>query len=127
MERVIPKYDGRQSNEKAQFKSDILVLPYRDERKWGVCINTVSVRPFNLCASNVIREEAVKMTCIEYAIDYSAANAPLAQDLYNDDVGNCGLFLCSPMARTVTGITLYVDNGLHAMGMALDSEAMKRD
>lgn len=48
----------------------------------------------------------------------------LAQDLYNDDVGNCGLFLCSPFARTVTGITMYVDNGLHAMGMALDSEAM---
>ena len=78
-------------------------------------------------AASAIGKEPGQKTFIEYAIDYSAANAPLAQDLYNDDVGNCGLFLCSPMARTVTGITLYVDNGLHAMGMALDSEAMKRD
>jgi enoyl-[acyl-carrier protein] reductase I len=59
------------------------------------------------------------------AIDYSRANSPLAQDLYSDDVGSAALFLCSPMARSVTGVTLYVDNGLHAMGMALDSESMK--
>jgi len=68
-----------------------------------------------------------KKTFIEYAIDYSKANAPLAQDLYSDDVGNSGLFLCSPMARSVTGVTLYVDNGLNCMGMALDSEAMKME
>ena len=103
MERVIPEYDGSMSSDKAQFKSDILVLPYRDERKWGVCINTVSVRPFNLCASNVIREEAVKMTCIEYAIDYLKANALLAQYLYNNNVGNMGLFLCSGLGHGVTG------------------------
>jgi enoyl-[acyl-carrier protein] reductase I len=29
------------------------------------------------------------------------------------------------MARTVTGITLYVDNGLHAMGMALDAKSLQ--
>lgn len=28
------------------------------------------------------------------------------------------------MASAITGITLYVDNGLHAMGIALDSKAM---
>jgi len=66
-------------------------------------------------------------TFIEYAIDYSRANAPLAQDLYADDVGATGLFLSSPMARCVTGVTMYVDNGLHAMGMALDSVAMQQE
>jgi hypothetical protein len=30
------------------------------------------------------------------------------------------------MSRNVAGVTLYVDNGLHAMGMALDSAAMVR-
>lgn len=66
-------------------------------------------------------------TFIEYAIDYSRANAPLEQDLYADDVGATGLFLSSPMARCVTGVTMYVDNGLHAMGMALDSVAMQQE
>jgi len=27
----------------------------------------------------------------------------------------------------VTGVTLYVDNGLHAMGMAVDSNALTAD
>lgn len=51
-----------------------------------------------------------------YAIGYSKANAPLAQDLYADDVGTTGLFLASDLSRCVTGVTLYVDNGLHVRG-----------
>ena len=51
----------------------------------------------------------------------------MTQDLYSDDVGNSALFLCSPMARSVTGVTLYVDNGLNVMGMALDSKAMEME
>lgn len=54
------------------------------------------------------------------------ANAPLAQDLYADDVGKSGLYLLSDLSRCVTGVTLYVDNGLHAMGLALDADSMKQ-
>ena len=35
------------------------------------------------------------------------ANAPMAQDLYSDDVGATAAFLLSPLARAVTGITMY--------------------
>lgn len=126
-EKVIPGYGGGMSSAKAQLESDTRVLAYEAGRQYGVRVNTISAGPLKSRAASAIGKEPGQKTFIEYAIDYSAANAPLAQDLYNDDVGNCGLFLCSPMARTVTGITLYVDNGLHAMGMALDSEAMKRD
>ena len=52
------------------------------------------------------------------------ANAPMAQDLYNDDVGAAACFLLSPLARAITGVTLYVDNGLHSIGMAVDSSSM---
>lgn len=55
-------------------------------------------------------------TFIDYAIDYSKANAPLAQDLYAEDVGASAAFLLSPLARAITGTTLYVDNGLSTMG-----------
>lgn len=34
------------------------------------------------------------------------ANAPLPQDLYADDVGKSGLYLCSDLSRCVTGVTM---------------------
>lgn len=48
----------------------------------------------------------------------------MAQDLYSDDVGATAAFMLSPLSRAITGTTLYVDNGLNVMGMALDSVAM---
>jgi enoyl-[acyl-carrier protein] reductase I len=126
-EKVIPGYGGGMSSAKAQLESDTRVLAYEAGRKYGVRVNTISAGPLKSRAASAIGKEPGQKTFIEYAIDYSKANAPLAQDLYSDDVGNSALFLCSPMARTITGVTLYVDNGLHVMGMALDSAAMVKE
>lgn len=125
-EKVIPGYGGGMSSAKAQLESDTRTLAYEAGRKWEIRVNTISAGPLKSRAASAIGKEPGQKTFIEYAIDYSKANAPLAQDLYSDDVGASGLFLSSPMARTITGVTLYVDNGLHAMGMALDSAAMAR-
>ena len=54
----------------------------------------------------------------QVAIDYCHDNAPLTRDLTSDDVGSTGAFLLSPMSAAVTGVTMYVDNGMHAMGQA---------
>ena len=89
-------------------------------------MNNISAGPFKLRAASGIGKKAGKKTFIEYAIDYSKANTPLAQDLDSDDVGNIGLFLCSFVARTIMGVTLYVDNGLNCIGMAIDSQSMAR-
>jgi enoyl-[acyl-carrier protein] reductase I len=123
-ELVIPGYGGGMSSAKAQLESDTRVLAYEAGRKWGCRVNTISAGPLKSRAASAIGEKG-KKTFIDFAIDYSVANAPLAQDLYNDDVGNAALYLSSNMARTVTGITLYVDNGLHAMGMALDAKSLQ--
>lgn len=123
-EKVIPGYGGGMSSAKAQLESDTRTLAYEAGRKHKIRVNTISAGPLKSRAASAIGKEPGKKTFIEYAIDYSMANAPLEQDLYSDDVGASGLFLCSPMARTITGVCLYVDNGLHAMGMALDSAAM---
>lgn len=125
-EKAIPGYGGGMSSAKAQLESDTRTLAYEAGRKYKVRVNTISAGPLKSRAAAAIgkSEEKGARTFIEKAIDYSKANAPLAQDLYNDDVGNAGLFLCSPMARCVTGVTLYVDNGLHGMGMAVDSMSM---
>ena len=120
-EKAIPGYGGGMSSAKAQLESDTRTLAFEAGRKYGLRVNTISAGPLKSRAATAIGNEKGKKTFIEKAIDYSIANAPLAQDLYNDDVGNAGLFLCSPMARCVTGVTMYVDNGLNVMGMSLDS------
>jgi len=51
------------------------------------------------------------------------ANAPLQKDLLADEIGNAAAFLASPLASAITGTVAYVDNGLHAMGVGVDSPA----
>src|SRR5205085_1610440 len=43
--------------------------------------------------------------------------APLRRHISADDVGAAAAYLLSDDARNVTGTTLYVDSGYHAMGM----------
>ena len=43
--------------------------------------------------------------------------SPLGRNIEAADVGQAALYLCSPMAQMVTGTTLYVDSGYHAMGI----------
>ena len=57
---------------------------------------------------------------------YSYANAPIQKELEAREVGNAAAFLLSPMASAVTGATIYVDNGLNAMGLAPDSQTLAR-
>jgi enoyl-[acyl-carrier protein] reductase I len=124
-EKVIPGYGGGMSSAKAQLESDTRTLAYEAGRKYSVRVNTISAGPLKSRAASAIGKEPGQKTFIEYIIDYSKANAPLAQDLYSDDVGNAALFLNSHLGRTVTGVTLYVDNGLNCMGMALDSKSVE--
>lgn len=127
-EKVIPGYGGGMSSAKAQLESDTRTLAYEAGRKYGIRVNTISAGPLKSRAASAIGKdgaEGSKKTFIELAIDYSKNNAPLEQDLYSDDVGNSALYLLSPMSRSVTGATLYVDNGLNCMGMALDSASME--
>jgi len=126
-EKVIPGYGGGMSSAKAQLESDTRTLAYEAGRKYGVRVNTISAGPLKSRAASAIGKEPGAKTFIEYAIDYSKANSPLSQDLYSDDVGGTGLFLCSPLSRAVTGVTMYVDNGLNCMGMALDSISMQKE
>ena len=61
---------------------------------------------------------------VESMIEYSKANAPLAKDLTAEEIGQSAAFLSSTLAAAISGVTLYVDNGLHAMGLAVDSPAL---
>jgi enoyl-[acyl-carrier protein] reductase I len=52
-------------------------------------------------------------------IDYCRANSPLPQAITAAEVGAVAAFLASPLASGITGSTVYVDKGYHAMGMAV--------
>lgn len=123
-DKVIPGYGGGMSSAKAALESDTRVLAFEAGRKYGVRVNTISAGPLASRAAKAIGGAGKAKTFIDYAIDYSKANAPMAQDLYSDDVGATAAFMLSPLSRAITGTTLYVDNGLNVMGMALDSVAM---
>ena len=126
-EKVIPGYGGGMSSAKAALESDTRTLAYELGRKYGVRINTISAGPLASRAAKAIGGAGKPKTFIDYAIDYSIANAPMSQPLYNDDVGVTAAFLLSPLARCITGATIYVDNGLNVMGMALDAKSMEQE
>jgi len=116
-EQVIPGYGGGMSSAKSQLESDTRVLAYEAGRKYGIRINTVSAGPLKSRAASAISKKGGTKPFIEVAIDYCRENAPLPKDLLSDDVGQTSAYLCSPLAGAVTGVTMYVDNGMHAMGM----------
>ncbi len=111
-ERVIPGYGGGMSSAKAALESDTRVLAFEAGRKYGVRINTISAGPLASRAASAIG-------IIEKMVDYCRANSPLPEAVTAEDVGNAAAFLASPLAAGITGATVYVDKGYHAMGMAV--------
>jgi enoyl-[acyl-carrier protein] reductase I len=114
-ERVISGYGGGMSSAKAALESDTRTLAFEAGRKWGVRVNTVSAGPYASRAASAIG-------IIQKMVQYVSANAPLTDMLTADEVGAATAFLCSPLASGITGTTLYVDKGYHAMGMAVEGQ-----
>ncbi|KAM3191921.1 hypothetical protein ACQJBY_069264 [Aegilops geniculata] len=113
-ERTIPGYGGGMSSAKAALESDTKVLAFEAGRKGKIRVNTISAGPLGSRAAKAIG-------FIEKMIEYSYVNAPLQKELLADEVGNTAAFLVSPLASAITGSTVYVDNGLNTMGLAVDS------
>ncbi|MCD7456512.1 Enoyl-[Datura stramonium] len=129
-ERIIPGYGGGMSSAKAALESDTKVLAFEAGRKHKVRVNTISAGPLGSRAAKAIG-------FIDMMINYSLENAlgkgvicclycfrvsNLKMD-QTEEVGNTAAFLASPLASAVTGATVYVDNGLNAMGVGVDSPA----
>ncbi len=115
--RVIPGYGGGMNSAKAALESDTKMLAFEGGRKWGLRVNCISAGPLGSRAAKAVG-------FIDKMIDYSKVNAPLAgKDLVASEVGDAAAFLLSQKASAITGVTLYVDNGLHIMGVACDSKS----
>ncbi|KAL8036857.1 hypothetical protein ABFX02_11G003700 [Erythranthe guttata] len=117
-EKIIPGYGGGMSSAKAALESDTKVLAFEAGRKHNIRVNTISAGPLRSRAAKAIG-------FIDMMIDYSLENAPLQKELTADEVGNAAAFLASPLASAITGAVVYVDNGLNAMGVGVDSPVFR--
>jgi len=55
-----------------------------------------------------------------------ACNYSHIGDFVTEEVGNTAAFLSSQLASAITGSVIYVDNGLNAMGVGVDSPIFKQ-
>jgi enoyl-[acyl-carrier protein] reductase I len=116
-ESVIPGYGGGMNSAKAALESDTRVLAYEAGRKHGLRVNAISAGPYGSRAAKAIG-------FIERMIGYSDRNSPLKRHIDADEVANTAAFLTSSLASGITGVVLYVDCGLHVMGIAEDSTSL---
>lgn len=111
-ERAVPGYGGGMSSAKAALESDTRTLAYELGRAYGHRLNTISAGPLASRAASAIG-------IIERMVEYCAANSPIPTPLTAAEVAHVAAFLSSPLASGITGTTVYVDKGYHAMGMAV--------
>lgn len=109
-ERVVPGYGGGMSSAKAALEGDTRTLAYEAGRRWGLRVNTISAGPLASRAAKAVGT-------IDKMVEYYRANAALPEVNTAEEVGTAAAFLCSPLASGITGETLHVDKGYHAMGM----------
>jgi enoyl-[acyl-carrier protein] reductase I len=112
-ERVIPGYGGGMSSAKAALESDTRTLAFEAGRAWNCRVNTISAGPYASRAASAIG-------IIGKMIEYVSHNSPLTDKLTAEEVGTAAAFLASPLASGITGSTVYVDKGYHAMGMGVE-------
>lgn len=118
-EFAVPGYGGGMSSAKAALESDTRTLAFEAGRKWQIRINSISAGALGSRAAKAIG-------FIDDMISYSQANAPLQKELTSVEVGNAAAFLLSELASAITGDVVYVDNGMHAMGIAVDSASLSQ-
>jgi len=112
-ERVVPGYGGGMSSAKAALESDTRTLSFEVGRKYGARVNSISAGAWGSRAASAIG-------FIDKIVDFTKQNSPLADSINPTEVGNAAAFLCSPLASGITGVTLYVDKGIHVMATPVE-------
>ena len=76
----------------------------------GIRVNAISAGPLKTLAAAGIKG-------MRSMIGENAEKTPLRRNIEHEDVGDAALYLCSDLARNVTGETLHVDAGQNIMGV----------
>jgi len=107
-ERAVPHYNVM-GVAKATLDSSVKYLAW-DLGEKNIRVNAISAGPVRTLAARSIAGFPTMEAIVE-------ERAPLHRHVEADDVGAAAAYLLGDGARNVTGTTLYVDSGYHAMGM----------
>ena len=107
-ERAVPHYNVM-GVAKATLDSAVKYLAW-DLGEKNIRVNAISAGPVRTLAARSIAGFPTMEAIVE-------ERAPLHRHVEADDVGAAAEYLLSDGAHNVTGTTLYVDSGYHAMGM----------
>ena len=106
--RAVPHYNVM-GVAKATLDASVRYLAW-DLGSKNIRVNAISAGPVRTLAARSIAGFPTMEAIVE-------ERAPLHRHIDADDVGAAAAYLLSDEARNVTGATLYVDSGYHAMGM----------
>jgi len=81
-----------------------------DLGKDGIRVNTISAGPIKTLAASGIKG-------MRSMLSENAEKTPLRRNVEQEDCARAALFLCSDLARNVTGEVLHVDAGQNIMGV----------
>ena len=109
-ERVVPNYNVM-GLAKASLEAAVRYLAANLGRD-GIRVNAISAGPIKTLAAAGIAGFRDMLAHVE-------KNAPLGRNVTIEEVGNVGAFLCSDLARAITGEVIHVDSGYHLLGMHL--------
>jgi len=107
-ERAVPHYNVM-GVAKATLDSSVKYLAW-DLGAKNIRVNAISAGPVRTLAARSIAGFPTMEAIVE-------ERAPLHRHVDADDVGAAAAYLLGEDAKNVTGTTLYVDSGYHAMGM----------
>ena len=108
-ERVIPNYNVMGVAKAALDMSARYLAADLGPR--GIRVNALSAGPLSTLSSRAIHGVLDMIGRVREA-------APLRRETTLEDIAGAAVFLCSDLARGVTGELIHVDSGYHALGMA---------
>lgn len=108
-ERAVPFYGGGMASAKAALECDARMLSWQ-LGALGHRINIISAGPYASRAARSIGD-------IASMVEKTKEKSPLRRAITPEDVANTALFLASDLSSAITGETIHVDAGFHAMAL----------
>jgi enoyl-[acyl-carrier protein] reductase I len=106
-ERVVPSYNVM-AIAKAALEAETRYLA-ADLGGKNIRVNTISAGPLKTLAASAVKG-------ISAARDLWEAKSPLRRNVTQEEIGNVAVFLASEWSRSITGATIFADNGMNIMG-----------
>jgi enoyl-[acyl-carrier protein] reductase I len=108
--RVVPNYNVM-GVAKASLEAAVRYLA-SDLGPRNIRVNAISAGPVKTASARAVKDFSA-------ILEWGPKQAPLRRNTDPAEVGDAAVFLASDLARGVTGNVLFVDSGMHVMGLSL--------